>query len=308
MDSSNKSLYGLVIVTYNRSAILRQCLQALVESNNWLFVKQLYIVDNNSSDATEIVAESFVSEYPTRITYLKMTKNLGGAGGFERGCRQAYDDGLEWIGLLDDDVILDSNCLSTLYLHRHEKCLIAVREDLSGALAEFGALRFNFSNPLKLNPKVSSIATCYQSREKMPERLAVDSGSFEGFFVHRSVIDKIGFPHGDYFIFGDDTDYSIRVRRAGYQILAIRDARIIRQLPFNRYQDTSWKAYYRWRNFFVLHFLYGENILVRCKPYLMVWGLALLSLVKHLEVQSFTVLRDSMKLASQLKEKQKNNK
>ena len=110
-DYSNQMLFGLVIVTYNRSTLLRRCLQTLVQSNNWLYVKQLYIVDNNSSDATETVVKSFVSKHPTRITYLKMTENLGGAGGFEGGCRQAYDDGLEWIGLLDDDVILDSNCL-----------------------------------------------------------------------------------------------------------------------------------------------------------------------------------------------------
>lgn len=301
MGYSNKSLYGLVIVTYNRSALLERCLQMLTESDNFLYVKQLYIVDNNSPDATESVAEFFVSKYPNQITYLKLDENLGGAGGFETGCRRAYEDGIEWIGLLDDDVVLDNSCLSTLYLYRNEKCLVAVREDTSGALAEFGALKFDFSNPLRLNPKVSSIATSYVNREEMPETLEVDSGSFEGFFVHRSVIEKVGFPYKDYFIFGDDTDFSIRVRKAGFKILAIRDARIIRQLPFNRYQDSPWKTYYRWRNFFVLHFLYGENVFVRSKPYLMIFGLAAMSLLKLRHINAFGILCDARKLASKIK-------
>jgi rhamnopyranosyl-N-acetylglucosaminyl-diphospho-decaprenol beta-1,3/1,4-galactofuranosyltransferase len=79
----------------------------------------------------------------------------------------------------------------------------------------------------------------------------------------------VGLPDPRFFIFYDDVDYALRARRAGFPIVALRDAVVVRQLDFDQQHDTrSWKGYYMYRNLFVVHFRYGENALVRCKPYL----------------------------------------
>ena len=48
--------------------------------------------------------------------------------------------------------------------------------------------------------------------------------AFEGPFIRREVVEKIGLPNKDLFIFCDDTDYCLRTIRAGYKILYIPDA------------------------------------------------------------------------------------
>lgn len=293
---------AFVVVTYNRAETLKICLQSILDQTGG-DAYSIIVIDNNSSDQTEATVMDFIKDYPTLFQYIKLHENIGGAGGFERGCKEAYKQGFEWFFLLDDDVMLDSECLSNVAKNFQKNCLIAVREDLNGNLAEYGALNFDFSNPFCLNPKRSTIATTYGCRSELPELLEVDSGSFEGFIVNRSVIEKVGFPRKEYFIFGDDTDFSLRIKKAGYNLYAVRDAKIIRLLPFNRYSTTPWKAYYRWRNFFTLHFLFGENLLVKIKPFFLVWVLVATCLFKHYNLSPTNVLIDSIKLYKTLKSK-----
>ncbi len=152
-----------------------------------------------------------------------------------------------------------------------------MREDLRGVLVEKAAVRFNLSNPLAIRPKRAAVDAVYPSRESMPETFPVENVSFEGFLVRRDVVARIGLPDPAFFIFYDDADYALRARRAGFPVAAVRDAVLVRQMDFDQQHDTrSWKGYYMYRNLFVVHLRYGENVLVRLKPYLI--ALAVLGL------------------------------
>ena len=108
----------------------------------------------------------------------------------------------------------------------------------------------------------------YATRAQMPERVQIENVAFEGFMVHRRVIDVIGLPDPAYFIFYDDVDFAVRARRAGFHIWAVRDAVLVRQLDFDQQHALdTWKGFYMYRNLFVVHFRHGENALVRAKPY-----------------------------------------
>ena len=77
------------------------------------------------------------------------------------------------------------------------------------------------------------------------------------------VVDAVGLPDPGFFIFYDDVDFAVRARRAGFPIVALRDAVLVRQLDFDQQHDMrSWKGYYMYRNLFVVHLRYGENVLV----------------------------------------------
>ena len=92
------------------------------------------------------------------------------------------------------------------------------------------------------------------------------------------MVERIGLPDPSYFIFYDDVDFAIRARRAGFHIWAVRDAVLVRQLDFDQQHDLAgWKGFYMYRNLFVVHFRYGENVLVRLKPWLIVLAVVLLS-------------------------------
>jgi rhamnopyranosyl-N-acetylglucosaminyl-diphospho-decaprenol beta-1,3/1,4-galactofuranosyltransferase len=256
---------AVVVVTYNRADLLGRMLDGLAAQARR--PDAVYIVDNASSDHTrEVLDKWHGGDLPLHVTH--SSDNLGGAGGFHLGLRLAHADGFDRIWLMDDDVVPAPDCLAVL-MGREEECLMAVREDTSGRLVEKAALRFDLTNPLAIKPKTAMVETTYGTRSAMPERVELENVAFEGFMVHRSVVDRVGFPDPTFFIFYDDVDFALRVRREGVRIWGIRDAVLVRQLDFDQQHDLgSWKGFYMYRNLFVVHLRYGENVLVRLKPWL----------------------------------------
>ena len=112
----------------------------------------------------------------------------------------------------------------------------------------------------------------------MPDLVELENVAFEGFMVRRASSTRSACPTRGYFIFYDDVDYALRARRAGFRIWAVRDAVLVRQLDFDQQHDLSgWKGYYMYRNLFTVHRRYGENRLVRAKPWLIAAGVVALS-------------------------------
>ncbi len=248
----------------------------------------VFVIDNASSDHTGDVLRAR-GDLPLHVT--SSPDNLGGAGGFHLGLKRAYDAGHDRIWLMDDDVVPAPDCLEVMLAH-DGPCLSAVREDLSGRLVEKAALRFDLRNPLRIRPKSASVESTYADRAAMPSEVEIQNVAFEGFMVKREVIAAIGLPDPSYFIFYDDVDFAIRARRAGFRIVALRDAVLVRQLDFDQQHALdTWKGFYMFRNLFVVHFRYGENALVRLKPWLITLGVVLLSPLRGGRAEATNVLK-----------------
>lgn len=277
---------GVVVVTYNRADLLERMLAGLggLDPAPELVV----VVDNASTDHTPDVLAACALP---GLQVVRTAENLGGAGGFHLGTRTAYDAGVDRIWLMDDDVLPAPDCLGVL-LATDEDCLMAVREDSQGRLCEKAATRFDLRNPLAIKPKSRMVETDWGSRDAMPERVELENVAFEGFMVRRGVLERIGLPDPSYFIFYDDVDFAVRARRAGYRIWALRDAVLVRQLDFDQQHDLAgWKGYYMYRNLFAVHLRYGENALVRLKPWLIALAVVLLSPARGGRAEAGNVIR-----------------
>jgi len=277
---------AVVIVTFNRADLLVGMLDGLAAQTHR--PDAVIVVDNASTDHTRAVLDAR-DDLPLHVT--TTGTNLGGAGGFHLGVRAAYDSGFDRVWLMDDDVVPAPDCLAAL-MAVDEDCLIAVREDLSGALVEKAAIHFDLRNPLAIRPKRSTVDTAYVDRASMPALVEVQNVAFEGFMVRRSVVAKIGFPDPEFFIFYDDAEYAVRARVAGRHIWAVRDAVLVRQLDFNQQHDLSgWKGFYMYRNLFVVHLRHGDNVLVRLKPWLVTLAVVLLSPLRGGRAEARNVIR-----------------
>ena len=277
---------AVVVVTFNRADLLARLLDGLAAQTRP--TDAVIVVDNASTDHTRELLESR-TDLPLHVTWSE--DNLGGAGGFHRGVRAAYDGGWDRVWLVDDDVVPAPDCLERL-MAVDEDCLIAVREDLDGTLVEKAAIDFDLRNPLAIRPKRSTVDSVYADRASMPELVEVHNVAFEGFMARRHVVEEIGFPDPAFFIFYDDAEYAVRARRAGHHIWAVRDAVLVRQLDFNQQHDLSgWKGFYMYRNLFVVHLRHGENALVRLKPWLITLVVVLLSPVRGGRAEARNVIR-----------------
>ena len=280
---------AVVVVTYNRADLLTNLLTGLAGLERP--ADGVIVVDNASTDHTAaVLAESALPG----LRVITTEKNIGGAGGFHAGLKAAYDAGFDRIWLMDDDVVPAPDSLGVLLAvdPEHADCLMSVRESTDGSLIELAATRFDLHNPLAIKPKTASVMSTYGDRARMPERVELENVAFEGFMVHRRVVEAIGLPDPSFFIFYDDVDYALRARRAGFRIWAVRDARLVRQLDFSQQHDlSSWKGFYMYRNLFVVHLRYGENALVRAKPWAIAAAVAVLALLRGRRAEASNVIR-----------------
>jgi GT2 family glycosyltransferase len=276
---------AVVVVTHNRADLLVGMLDGLAAQSRR--PDAVVVVDNASTDHTSEVLGAR-TDLPLQVI---TQDNLGGAGGFHRGVRAAYDAGWDRVWLMDDDVVPAPGCLEAL-MAVDEDCLIAVREDLAGELVEKAAVDFDLRNPLAIKPKRATVDSTYPDRASMPDLVEVHNVAFEGFMARRRVIEDVGFPDPSFFIFYDDAEYAVRARRAGHRIWAVRDAVLVRQLDFNQQHDLAgWKGFYMYRNLFVVHLRHGENVLVRLKPWLITLVVVLLSPVRGGRAEAGNVIR-----------------
>ncbi len=277
---------AVVVVTYNRADLLVGCLDGLAALDRR--PDAVFVVDNASTDHTRTLLERR-SDLP--LTSIHTETNLGGAGGFHLGVQAAYAGGFDRIWLMDDDVVPAPGCLGVLLAH-DGPALMAVREDIDGRLCEKAATVFDLANPLAVRPKRETVEERYRTRAAMPPEVAVENVAFEGFMVKREVVAAVGLPDPGFFIFYDDVDFAVRIRRAGFPVVAVRDAVLVRQLDFDQQHDMrSWKGFYMYRNLFVVHMRYGENMLVRLKPYPIALAALVLALLRGRRDEAANVAR-----------------
>ncbi len=247
----------------------------------------MIVVDNASGDHTQQVLDRH--DLPLQV--IRSEENVGGAGGFRIGMETAYAAGWDRIWLMDDDVVPAPDCLATL-MAIDEACLMCVREDLEGRLVEKSAITFDLRNPLAIKPKTASVETTYGTRDAMPPLVEIAVVAFEGLLLRREVVASVGLPDAEFFIFYDDADFALRAREAGFRIWAVRDAVLVRQLPFSqRHALETWKGYYMYRNLFVVHFRHGANPLVRAKPYAITAAVTALSPLRGGRAEASNVIR-----------------
>lgn len=76
MSNEEKVQVSAVVVTYNRLAFLKECIAALLQQTEK--VAHIIVVDNHSAQETQ----DYLTSLGTKIDYLRLEQNIGGAGGF----------------------------------------------------------------------------------------------------------------------------------------------------------------------------------------------------------------------------------
>ncbi|MBM6612281.1 glycosyltransferase [Citrobacter portucalensis] len=265
-----------IIVTYNRKALLRKVIAAV--SDQSYSVSTVIIVDNNSTDGTYDFIADQLSEH---IIYRNTGGNLGGAGGFYFGFKEAEKYNYDYLWLMDDDLMPVPSCLEHLIGSAQQGISQPIRYNIDETCAELSPLTYDLSNPFKINPKGKTIKEYINNLSVLPRTIAIAAIPFEGPLIHRNVVNKVGFPEPRFFIFCDDIEYAIKTTREEIPIVCDTQAKAYRLLVNNQGNDLlSWKGYFMLRNLFYLHKKYGTNMFVRNKSLIIALGYGLSCLLK----------------------------
>ena len=276
-----------VVVTYNRKALLDECLTAL--KNQTRPLEEIIVIDNASTDGTE----DMVKTKYAGSTYVKLPENIGGAGGFHEGMKLAYEKGHDWIWVMDDDAISHADALERLVdcpliLDKNVYALASTVLKKDGNISLIHRRVIDFKNLKEKSVGADKYKDAY---------FKVDTASFVGLLVSRKAIDEIGLPLKDLFIYYDDTEYSLRLRRIG-TIFNVSDSKIVHPQGWDdanksiiSAQPLSWRQYYSFRNYIYTYLKYG-------KPGIVFYGrllagtlldIALTLLFRHYKLQSIKI-------------------
>lgn len=226
-----------VVVSYNRQALLGECIDAL--RNQTKKPDAILVVNNGSTDGTS----EWLQTQPD-ITYISQT-NLGSGGGFHTGIKWAFQHGFSWIWCMDDDGYPHPLALENLLANEPTKhrallnCAVLNKEDKKSFVW-----------------KTSSYKTIDDVKETRIEGIG---HPFNGTLIHRSIVEKTGLPRSPLFLWGDETEYYYRItRQYQYPVYTIPSsihyhpaAAFSLQKDWNHQQ--TWKMYFYIRNRLHIH-------------------------------------------------------
>lgn len=248
---------GVVIVTYNRLEKLQKSLAAYEAQT---FHPSVILVFNNAStDGTTEYLNQWKNTFVSTIIKLVIhsPENLGGAGGFAEGIRHMLKMNTDWIWIADDDAYPDNNCLETINNY-YESLSPNSQAQIEAISAKVVDLHHKLSavhrRRLHLGAvQIKEVPLSALDYEKKVQE--INLFSFVGTVIRTSTIRKIGLPRSDYFIFFDDSEYSLRLRTSG-RILCLSEAIIVHDSPENLLAKESWKNFYMFRNKLYTYALY----------------------------------------------------
>jgi GT2 family glycosyltransferase len=225
-----------VVVSYNRRALLSECINAL--RNQTRRLDAILVVNNGSTDDTE----KWLLDQPD--VFFITQKNVGSSGGFNTGISWAYKHGYSWIWCMDDDGYPKEDALENLLstgLHEHAllNCAVLNKED-----------KKSFVWKTKDYKTINDVDVAMIRGIGHP---------FNGTLLHRAIVEKVGVPRQALFLWGDETEYYYRIVKQ-HKIPVYTVANSIHYHPstaFTFKEDwdykTSWKMYFYIRNRLHVH-------------------------------------------------------
>lgn len=188
---------GVLIVTYNRLNLLQEEISSIRNQTYKDF--QIIVVNNSSTDGTA----DWLAQQRDIITITQ--ENLGGAGGFYTGLKYITENKYKYCWLMDDDV----ECTSTSL---QELVFAAQKYPKSGF---FCSRVFGMDGSLMNVPSIDDriIGNKYSCwLEKIDEcMIKVKSATFVSVLIPIDRVIEIGLPIKEFFIWGDDSEYTKRL-------------------------------------------------------------------------------------------------
>jgi hypothetical protein len=191
---------------------------------------------------------------------MRTERNIGGAGGFAFGMAAIVPGKGHYVWAMDDDALPTADCLATLLK-------LAIDENRIIGPASVGHPPDDDTLCWPIQELTAPKA--FRERKRLDAPVRVRSLPFLGLLIPTVIIDRVGFPRSEFFISGDDVEFCIRCRKAGFSIWLAPSAILYHPLPRLRsicllgkviwvQELPAWKRYFEVRNrIWIAHQHYG---------------------------------------------------
>ena len=238
-------IFALIVTYGNRFNFLQQVIDSCIEEK----VNKILVVDNDSEQESKEKLQELESKLSDRVDVVYLDKNIGSAGGFKIGLERILtNNDCDFVWLLDDDNVPERKSLQVI----KDYWSSLSKKDKNVALLSYRPVKDNIgyrnaileNKPdLVLGRKNSFLGFHYRD---LPKKIikqillrtikrkpivhlrsgAVAVAPYGGIFISKDLIKKIGFPDEQFFVYGDDHEWSYRITKQGGRIILLLDSRI----------------------------------------------------------------------------------
>lgn len=213
---------GIVTVTYNSE----QVIEAFMDSINGQTYRDfiLYVIDNASKDDTLLRFEK--NKSLNNFVLLRNSENIGVAAGNNQGIEAAISAGCKYVLLINNDTEFEPTLITKLLMGLDEyDCKLIVPKILfhneptriwsaGGSFLPFQAY------------KNIHIGEGELDSAKFNEAICITYAPTCCMMIESSVFESVGLMDERYFVYFDDTDFCLRVLRAGFKMSYLPTARL----------------------------------------------------------------------------------
>jgi GT2 family glycosyltransferase len=238
-----------IVLCFNGIDLTRQCLRSL-EMQSYRDLS-LIAVDNGSVDSTVSVLRS---EFPN-VQLIIAQDNLGYVGGNNLGIQAALDQGADCVFLVNNDTILDVDCVSQLVQAFAQDPTIGVVGPMVYTWDNWSTISSAGGEVIWEIADSQNVGAGEIDTGQYPSRI-VDYVNGCGIMVRRGAIEAAGLLDPKFFMYWEETDWCLRISKAGFAVYFNRAARMQHKAAIVPEELGPTTLYYTFRNrvlFFYRH-------------------------------------------------------
>lgn len=234
----------IIILCYNGIHDTLACLESLHAVDYPTSKVSLLVLDNASTDSTpQVVRQRFPN-----VTVIENGGNLGFAGGNNVGLRYALQQGYDYALLLNNDTEVAPDFLRILVEAAESDPQIGVvgptityyeRPDLIWSAGGW----IDWRHGCVIGYNTNEVDT---GQFQAPRQVDYVTGC--ALLVKRKVLEQAGLLDERFFMYYEETEWCVRIGRAGFTVMHIPAAKVLHKIPLNARFDKEYLAYYMTRN------------------------------------------------------------
>lgn len=189
------------------------------------------------------------------LKIVRSRENNGFAAGHYENYILAKELGADLFWILNSDLEVASNTLSELvksYLEHEDNIYGSVSLNTKNPeLIDFGGSPYNYKSDTKLTYNSWKHKSYKNLIQLHPDSYEVESVEGSSMMIPMKVIEKYGFMKLDFFMYGEETDYCYRLRKAGIKSYAVTNSIVYHHNEGSTKLSPNLKIvtiYYRRRN------------------------------------------------------------
>lgn len=208
---------GIILLNYCNYDLTLECIESIRKSTYHNY--EIIVVDNNSPDRSGDKLACLKG-----ISFLQLKDNLGFAGGNNKGIDLALSIGCTYIMLLNNDTMIADTMIEELHSKADENTVTVPKMYYYNVNGEKdiiwyagGDLKYKSADGIHIGGRQKD-----SKQYSIERKVTFATGCC--MFVHKAILEKVGYLREEYFMYVEDTDYSIRLNKSKIDILYVPTA------------------------------------------------------------------------------------